>query len=944
MAPTPQPPKAERALVDKSTIGDVKLGLKVDTKALDGVSKSLKGIRTEVDLLKKAMDNLSTSAGKAQSAMAGVGGSSSKPSSSGNLANIGVGLNSAGTSPLAKSGGLAPSQTSGAVMLSSLPGGIGGGGGGAGLGGLGAAAGGTPQGMAAMAAAQLAKPIMDAVIGAIDGAFNKLDARIEQGRQYAAGASRTNLLLQQASGRQESGRGSVIDAYRKPLIPYKLGMGGIDDVLQFRMAYGMDMDQSSIASMGRSVEALRVSSGFTRSTQDILNSQQALMRPETVNRMFYMLGTSAYGVGGTETDPLQMRQQIIQRMGLTSKSQISSALKLGSVARARMADAGVTDEAEQTAILEYARQNVAFGESGGQGFYDPSSKEHRKLLGDAEGNFALQQEETSRQQVRREEEFMSRQIDDMANTEKYQQKVIELLTSMDTALQYAYKMRQGYAGAVTSTLKGIATAPMRLFSSALGALGLGDPIGSSESGGSGGTGGVSSGAGNSGSGKDSTTTIPYGYQGGTITLDQLKSKPSFASLHRNMQNRLLNMFRANPAVGFGGGTRNESEQRDMFLKRYRRTDAEYNANGDKNIFWDGSYWEHHSGLAAAPPGRSMHEIGLAADLVGDIGWVVDHAQQFGLQHFLDVNNEPHHVQPAELPRSRFEYEKQGAVWGTDGAYDATDLPGNAESAFHGNTNVGGIGFIDTKNQSISDMLKALSAAGTAQLMAGGTGATSFVSGSSSSSSSGFSIRNRQLTGEEVARLAYNAGFRGQDLVNVVAISQRESGWQTGAYNPNRDTRDDSFGLMQINMLGDLEQYRLDLFGISSKEQLFDPQTNMNAAFKLYQMRNNSLYDWGEYKGESNTYNTDLASARTAVQNAGLMNNGGDPIGSSAPSRGSRQSGSKGSSVVYNSAPTINVAPNISFNGVPERADLHEIARTVTKILRDELARNEMRTA
>jgi hypothetical protein len=37
-----------------------------------------------------------------------------------------------------------------------------------------------------------------------------------------------------------------------------------------------------------------------------------------------------------------------------------------------------------------------------------------------------------------------------------------------------------------------------------------------------------------------------------------------------------------------------------------------------------------------------------------------HAAEFGLVDFHDVNNEPWHVQPSELPHSRSEFEKQVA--------------------------------------------------------------------------------------------------------------------------------------------------------------------------------------------------------------------------------------------------------------------------------------------
>ena len=74
----------------------------------------------------------------------------------------------------------------------------------------------------------------------------------------------------------------------------------------------------------------------------------------------------------------------------------------------------------------------------------------------------------------------------------------------------------------------------------------------------------------------------------------------------------------------------------------------------------------------------MHELGLAADLVGDLKWVVDNAGQFELRSFASVNDEPWHVQPVELPTRRTEYEQQGSPWKQSGsvAHDppATKLP------------------------------------------------------------------------------------------------------------------------------------------------------------------------------------------------------------------------------------------------------------------------------
>lgn len=126
-----------------------------------------------------------------------------------------------------------------------------------------------------------------------------------------------------------------------------------------------------------------------------------------------------------------------------------------------------------------------------------------------------------------------------------------------------------------------------------------------------------------------------------------------------------------------------------------------------------------------------------------------------------------------------------------------------------------------------------------------------------------------LSGSDVARLAHNAGFRGTDLVSVVAIARRESNWTPGAFNPNPATNDLSYGLMQINMQGSLGVVNRARFGISSNDQLLDPQTNMNAAFTLYSASGGTLRPWGGYKGMSDTFHTDLGGAQQAVDAAGL---------------------------------------------------------------------------
>jgi|CXWL01.1.fsa_nt_gi hypothetical protein len=126
-----------------------------------------------------------------------------------------------------------------------------------------------------------------------------------------------------------------------------------------------------------------------------------------------------------------------------------------------------------------------------------------------------------------------------------------------------------------------------------------------------------------------------------------------------------------------------------------------------------------------------------------------------------------------------------------------------------------------------------------------------------------------LTGEQVAQLLYGAGFRDQDLVNMVAIGHRESRYEPSAHrtdNPGGATGD--FGLFQINAIN-LSFLQREI-GITSMAQLLDPVTNARAAFALFQ--NAGLAPWRDGAGGFNAagdpmYGTNAGAASTAVQNA-----------------------------------------------------------------------------
>ena len=196
-----------------------------------------------------------------------------------------------------------------------------------------------------------------------------------------------------------------------------------------------------------------------------------------------------------------------------------------------------------------------------------------------------------------------------------------------------------------------------------------------------------------------------------------------------------------------------------------------------------------------------------------------------------------------------------------------------------------------------------------------------------------------MSGVEVARLLYSAGFRGADLVKAVAIAQRESKFKTNAHNPDRSTGDDSYGLMQINMIDSLGPWRREKFGIKSNEDLFDPETNARAAYWLYKVGNGgettkSFYHWGEYKGMDSTSHTNLSAAKKYVQSAGHST--GD---------GMVRAASRSGTVNIEGGQNITIAPNIYIQGTGNSTvDYHRAAKEAARVVSHELRLAALRSS
>lgn len=85
---------------------------------------------------------------------------------------------------------------------------------------------------------------------------------------------------------------------------------------------------------------------------------------------------------------------------------------------------------------------------------------------------------------------------------------------------------------------------------------------------------------------------------------------------------------------------------------------------------------------------------------------------------------------------------------------------------------------------------------------------------------------------QLVTLAKKAGFKGNNVAIAAAIAMAESGGKSGELNDNPKTGDLSYGLWQINMIGNLGPDRRKKFRLKSNEDLFDPAINANVAYKI----------------------------------------------------------------------------------------------------------------
>jgi hypothetical protein len=89
-----------------------------------------------------------------------------------------------------------------------------------------------------------------------------------------------------------------------------------------------------------------------------------------------------------------------------------------------------------------------------------------------------------------------------------------------------------------------------------------------------------------------------------------------------------------------------------------------------------------------------------------------------------------------------------------------------------------------------------------------------------------------LTDGQLVDMLRYVGFEGKFLRSACAIAKAESNGRPLAFNGNVKTGDSSYGVFQINMLGELGSDRRDKFELKSNAELLNPVVNAKIALHM----------------------------------------------------------------------------------------------------------------
>jgi hypothetical protein len=114
-----------------------------------------------------------------------------------------------------------------------------------------------------------------------------------------------------------------------------------------------------------------------------------------------------------------------------------------------------------------------------------------------------------------------------------------------------------------------------------------------------------------------------------------------------------------------------------------------------------------------------------------------------------------------------------------------------------------------------------------------------------------------LTDTELRDLLIAVGFEGKALRIAWAIAKKESNGRPLAFNGNAKTGDSSYGVYQINMIGDLGPERRIKFSLDSNSDLFNPVINAQIAYHM----SGGGEDFSAWKISKSDYNSATAEPK-----------------------------------------------------------------------------------
>jgi hypothetical protein len=100
-----------------------------------------------------------------------------------------------------------------------------------------------------------------------------------------------------------------------------------------------------------------------------------------------------------------------------------------------------------------------------------------------------------------------------------------------------------------------------------------------------------------------------------------------------------------------------------------------------------------------------------------------------------------------------------------------------------------------------------------------------------------------LTDYDLVKLLKAVGFTGKGLKTAWAVAKAESNGRPFAFNGNASTGDSSYGVFQINMIGELGPDRRDKFDLEVNAELFSPVKNAEIVFHMTK----GGKDWSAWK-------------------------------------------------------------------------------------------------